>query len=216
MTTLVRESLGMGILDSACTRTVTGETWLNVYLDTLSDSDRACVKWSKADTMFIFGDGIEVKSVKEIEFPVIIGKKRVRIKANVVKNEIPLLLSKASMKRAKLVLNFNNDTAEILGQNVKLHITSSGHYCVPLCNTLLMDNVLNTNIVLHTEALQYMSNDKKMKKAIKLHKQFAHASKEKLCNLVRNSKAYNDKMFLNMIEKCCDSCEICMKLRRPL
>ena len=30
MTTLVRESLGMGILDSACTRTVTGETWLNV------------------------------------------------------------------------------------------------------------------------------------------------------------------------------------------
>ena len=215
MTTLVRESLGMGILDSACTRTVTGETWLNVYLDTLSDSDRASVKWSKADTKFRFGDGIEVKSVKEIEFPVIIGKKRVRIKANVVKNEIPLLLSKASMKRAKLVLNFNNDTAEILGQNVKLHITSSGHYCVPLCNTLLMDNVLNTNIVLHTEALQYMSNDKKMKKAIKLHKQFAHASKEKLCNLVRNSKAYNDKMFLNMIEKCCDSCEICMKLRRP-
>ena len=64
MTTLVRESLGMGILDSACTRTVTGETWLNVYLDTLSDSDRACVKWSKADTKFRFGDGIEVKSVK--------------------------------------------------------------------------------------------------------------------------------------------------------
>ena len=82
------------------------------------------------------------------------------------------------MKRAKLVLNFNNDTAEILGQNVMLHITSSGHYCVPLCNTLIMENVLNTNIVLHTEPLQYMSNDKKMKMAVKLHKQFAHTSKE--------------------------------------
>ena len=35
------------------------------------------------------------------------------------------------------------------------------------------------------------------------------------CVLVTNSKTYNDKMFLNMIEKCCDSCEICMKLRRP-
>ncbi|CAL4065493.1 unnamed protein product, partial [Meganyctiphanes norvegica] len=118
MTTLVRESLGMAVLDSACTRTVTGETWLSVYLDILSDSDRASVKWSKVDTKFRFGDGIEVKSVDELEFPVIIGAKRVMIKANVVKNEIPLLLSKASMIRAKLVLNFNNDTAEILGQRL--------------------------------------------------------------------------------------------------
>ena len=182
-------------------------------MDILSDSDRACVKWSKADTKFRFGDGIDVKSVEEIEFPVVIGKKRVKIKANVVNNEIPLLLSKASMKRANIVLNFMNDTAEILGQNVKLYTTSSGHYCVPLCNTLLIENVLNTSIILHTEALQYMS-DEKMKKARKLHRQFAHASKEKLCKLARNSKDYNDKKFLNIIEKCCDSCEVCMKLRR--
>ena len=30
MTTLVRESLGLAVLDSACTRTVTGETWFEV------------------------------------------------------------------------------------------------------------------------------------------------------------------------------------------
>ena len=170
MTTLVRESLGMGVLDSACTRTVTGRIWLNVYLDTLSVADKALVKQTKVDTKFRFGDGIEVKSVEEIEFPVVIGKKRVKIKANVVNNEIPLLLSKASMKRANIVLNFMNDTAEILGQNVKLYTTSSGHYCVPLCNTLLIENLLNTSIVLHTEALQYISVDEKKKKALKLNR----------------------------------------------
>ena len=202
MTTLVRESLGMAVLDSACTRTVTGETWFEVYHDTLSDSDKALIRYSKADTVFRFGDGAEVSSLQEVQFPVIIGVKRVMIKANIVKNEIPLLLSKASMKRA---------------QNVKLQTTSSGHYCIPLCNTLLLDNGvgLNCNIILQTEALKSMTDDKKLMTVIKLHRQFAHASKEKLCKLAKNSKDYNDNKFLNMIEKCCDSCEVCMKLRRP-
>ena len=136
----------MGVLDSACMRTVTGRIWLNVYLDTLSIADKALVKSTKVDTKFRFGDGIEVKSVEEIEFPVVIGKKRVRIKANNVNNEI-LLLHKASMKRANISFNFKKDTAEIFGQNVKLYINSSGHYCVPLCNTILIE--------LNTEALQY-------------------------------------------------------------
>ena len=183
----------------------------------MSDSDKSLIKYSKADTVFRFGDGAEVSSLQEVQFLVIIGVKRVMIKANVVKNEIPLLLSKASMKRAQLNLNFNNDTAEILGQKVKLQTTSSGHYCIPLCNTLLLDNGvgLNCNIILQTEALKSMSDDKKLKTAIKLHRQFAHASKEKLCKLAKNSKDYNDNKFLNMIEKFCDSCEVCMKLRRP-
>lgn len=40
MSALVKETLGMGILDCACTKTVTGETWLDLYLDTLSDRDK--------------------------------------------------------------------------------------------------------------------------------------------------------------------------------
>ena len=164
----------------------------------LSDSDKDLVKTSSVNTKFRFGDGVEVMSLREVQIPVIIGVKKVMIKANVVNNEIPLLLSKSSMKKAQLVLNFNNDTAEVLGHNVKLHCTSSGHYCIPLSSTLLgVDCGVDTSIILHTESLQTLSDDEKWKKAMKLHRQFNHASKEKLCKLVSESDSFHDGSFLN-------------------
>ena len=50
---------------------------------------------------------------------------------------------------------------------------------------------------------------------MKLHRQFTHASKEKLCKLVKESKDFSDKDFLDITEECCDSCEICQKFVRP-
>ena len=50
---------------------------------------------------------------------------------------------------------------------------------------------------------------------MKLHRHFSHASKEKLCNLVKESKDFSDKDFLDIIEECFDSCEICQKFVRP-
>ena len=50
---------------------------------------------------------------------------------------------------------------------------------------------------------------------MKLHRHFSHASKEKLCNLVKESKDFSDNDFLDIIEECFDSCEICQKFVRP-
>ena len=36
------------------------------------------------------------------------------------------------MKKARITINTDNDTAEILGVRVKLQSTSSGHYCIPV------------------------------------------------------------------------------------
>ena len=215
LSSLVLESLGMGLLDSACTRTVAGKAWFDVYCETLSESDRALIETSKVNTKFRFGDGKEVVSLLEVKFPVVVGVKKIMIRANIVDSEIPLLLSKASMKRAKLILNFNDDSAQILGQKVKLYCTSSGHYCIPLSNTLLYDGCDMSSFVLHAEGLASLTEDEKYKKAVKLHKQFAHASKERLCRLVNESPTFKDAVFLKMIEKCCDSCEFCLKRKPP-
>ena len=215
MAELVKESLGMGILDSACSRTVAGQAWFDAYCESLNVSDRTLIQSSEVETKFRFGDGAEVVSSQEVKFPVVIGAKKVMIKASVVESEIPLLLSKASMKRARLVLNFNEDTADILGQRVRLHCTSSGHYCIPLSNTLLYDGCDISSIILHTEGLKSLTVDEKYKKAFKLHRQFAHASKDKLCKLVKSSPEFNDDDFLRIIESCCDSCEFCLKRKSP-
>jgi transposase InsO family protein len=146
----------------------------------------------------------------------VIGNKKVTICTEVVNNDIPLLLSKASLKKAGVVLDFNNDTVRIMNSNIKLWSSSSGHYCLPLSN-FLISNKGNTpvKIVLHTYTLENMSVKEKKNRAMKLHRQFSHASKEKLCKLVKDSRNFNDKVFLKMIEDCCDECEVCQKFKRP-
>ena len=53
------------------------------------------------------------------------------LKTDVVKSEIPLLLSKESMKAAESKIDFVNDTINISGKDIHLHFTTSGHYAIP-------------------------------------------------------------------------------------
>ena len=110
MESLVGECFGKALLDSACTKTVCGETWINVYLDMLNEEEMSLVETLDSDTKFKFGDGVEMKSIKRMKIPATLGKKRVLICTDVVKSEIPLLMSRSSMKRANMVLDFVNDT----------------------------------------------------------------------------------------------------------
>ena len=87
------------------------------------------------------------------------------------------------MKRAEMDLDFDTDTAEVLGNKVNLHCTSFGHYCLPLTNLLLQDKPNScVSIVLHTLNLKQLSRSEKMKKAMKLHRQFSHVSKKSYVN----------------------------------
>ena len=56
----------------------------------------------------------------------------VKIETNIVSCEIPLLLSKASMKAADTQIDFAHDKVTMLGKTFDLQFTSSGHYSVPL------------------------------------------------------------------------------------
>ena len=56
---------------------------------------------------FKFGNGDAVSSSKKVVLPVTIGSKNVKLEADVVDTEIPLLMSKAAMKKANTVLDFD-------------------------------------------------------------------------------------------------------------
>ena len=52
-----REAINAAVLDTACTSSVAGAVWLEIYLESLSDKDRAKVKgpfWSRK--VFKFGN----------------------------------------------------------------------------------------------------------------------------------------------------------------
>ena len=211
---LLDETLGMAIVDSGCSKTVCGKVWMDTYKDQLSDHDKASIREVPSSTKYRFGDGAQCMSSSLVRFPAIIGKKKVTIEANIVDAEIPLLLSRKSMKVAGCTLDFKNDSMEILDQSIKLLSTGSGHYCIPLTKYLLHSQ-LNTSVVLHTSAVEDMSVEQKRQKALKLHRQFSHATKDKLLKLLKGSGSFNDKEFLDIVAKCCDECELCQKFKNP-
>ena len=75
-------------------------------------------------TSFTFGDGRSVKSDRRIVLPCRVGNTVGSIRTDVVPRNIPLLLSRATMKKGKMTINFENDKATFLGRSflaVKLH-----------------------------------------------------------------------------------------------
>ena len=105
---------------------------MNCYMDSLDSNVRDKVVEQPSDTLFKFGGGTVLQSTKKVTFPYVIAGTECEIKADVVKSDIPLLLSKDSMKTAKVKLDLENDSASIFGKDVQLQCTSYGHYCVPI------------------------------------------------------------------------------------
>ena len=132
LSVLVGESLGSIVLDTGCSTTVCGEDWLAHYMDTLSDKEWASIKEEPTRTTFKFGDGKNFHSVQRLVLPCKIAGIKATIRTDVVECNIPLLLSRDAMKRAKMQINFENDTVVLAGKTVNLICTSTGHYCLPL------------------------------------------------------------------------------------
>ena len=172
------------------------------------------VERKPSSALFRFGDGKEVKSTALVKIPIVLAGQPFMLDTEVVKNEIPLLLSRTSMKRANIILDFHTDTIKVGPNEVKLSCTTTDHYCIPLSRANLQTEVNQSSIVLHTTNLKHLNEKEKCVKAMKLHRQFSHASKEKLLKLVTDSADYGDKEFMECIKECRDNCEICRKYKQ--
>ena len=97
---LLVESLGKGLLDSGCTKTVTGEQWLEEYCSTLCDADKMKVVEKSSKSLFRFGYGVESKSVRKVTIPVNIGRKDMLMDVKVVCYEYDSAVNKQSCDEA--------------------------------------------------------------------------------------------------------------------
>lgn len=127
-----KHCFGSAIIETDCTRTVCGQQWLESYFIELSQEELNYVKKSETQSQrpFRFGDGKVVYSTKRLKILAKIGETKCHIETYV----IPLLLSKASMKRTGRVLDIENDRSVMFNKPVKPDFTSSGHYCVNIMN----------------------------------------------------------------------------------
>ena len=213
---LVFETLSCAVIDSGCTKTVVGRNWVEQYAETLGEEERRMMTPTEYATPFKFGDGKKVTSVEKIKIPGRIGTQKILIDANVVSCDLPLLLSKPSLKKAGAVIDFTKDTMMFNGEQVKLLECKSGHYCVPLCNRRRYLSDSSVQLVLTvTEDTMGGTDEKEMKKkALKLHRQFAHAPAYKLQSMLRNA-GFTKKEFMKALEIVCSNCEVCQRYAKP-
>ena len=128
----VDETLNRAGLDTGCTKNVCGQTWLDRYLDSPTPGYLLKVVEERSSSSFKFGNGNKVLSTKAVTIPATIGNNDVLIKTDVIQNDLPLLLSKDSMKKRNVKIDFANDKVSFLDQSVDIILTYAGHYAVPI------------------------------------------------------------------------------------
>ncbi|XP_061906336.1 uncharacterized protein LOC133659674 [Entelurus aequoreus] len=215
----ITESLGSAIIDTACTRTVCGEKWLDSYVSCLSQeqTDKMMRTENTSSRPFRFGDGNLVYSTRKVKLPAKIGQTKCHIETEVVNADIPLLLSKSSLKKAGTVLDMENDRAVMFKQQIPLEFTSSGHYCVDIRDKNSTTQQMKDDVILAATAedevltvTENMSSAEKRKILLKLHKQFGHASADRLQRLIQSS-GNKDKDCLTILQQIVHDCDICQR-----
>ena len=131
---LREETVDCAIIDSGCASTVCGEQWIEHFKESLSDEEKENIVEEDSKQIFTFGDGSSIKSKKKITFPCWLQGKAGTLTTDVVGCGIPLLLSRKSLKKMNMILDFGNDILSSSTGNtiIKLRNTSSGHYAMPL------------------------------------------------------------------------------------
>ena len=205
VTQLGCEARNCVVLDSACSSTVCGQSWLSCYLQSIAEKDKEKVKCCPSVKVFQFGGGEKLNSKASYHIPAVIAGQEITIITDVVESNIPLLLSLKAMKNAKVKLNLENDTVEILGKSVALNNTTSGHYCLPLDNTnnISVEQVCAVN-------LKEIDSKERYKALLKLHRQFAHPPERKLTALLKDAGVWEDHFKDDLVE-IQQKCQLCKR-----
>ena len=209
------DNFGLAVLDSGCNKTVCGQVWLNVYLESLDEEEIKMVKYETKEVTFKFGDNKPSLSNKRVTLPAKICEKSVHIIAQIVDDQIPMLISRESMQMARMILNFDDDTVTAFGVKQKLIYTESGHCSIALSKRTEHEEVClcsQNNMILFSN-MDIETSDIK-KKALKLHKQFSHPTAERLKCLIRTAGKDNKKL-LKAIDEVSDTCDVCRRYKKP-
>ena len=129
---LVGETINKALLDTGASSTVCGQQWLKVFEESLSEEERKKITVEDCNRSFRFGDGDKVISAVQKTIPVTICGEQTDIKVNIVENDIPLLLSRETMKKMGMKIDVENDQVEAFGRTDDIIMTTTGHMVIKI------------------------------------------------------------------------------------
>ena len=101
---------------------------MQCYNNSLDEKDQANIVYEPSIRTFKFGDSKVIKSNRKAYIPAYIGNRTVRTEKEVVDKKLHLLLSKEAMKKAGLMIDFTNDSAQIFGFHINMEITKAKNF----------------------------------------------------------------------------------------
>ena len=215
ITCLLGETLGMAVIDSGCPKTVCGQEWLDENLKS-RNIDSSNLQWLKSDAIFRFGDSEPVHANKKVLLPLNIANKDILLETEVVSSNIPLLLSKETMKTANAKMYFENDKINLFGVDQTMICTSTGHYAIPIKRAnIYAQSDKSTHE--SNEALQILftlKDDANVKNiAKKLHQQFSHPRTDRLIKFIKTAGVENEQL-VDALKEVGNQCETCKRYKR--
>ena len=77
----------------------------------MNSEEKSKIQYHAGTNIYRFGDGNFVQAVENVDLSIAMGSKHVMLNTNIVLSDIPLLLSRMSIKRAAMTIDFKNDQA---------------------------------------------------------------------------------------------------------
>ena len=105
-----------------------GLGWMEEYIRSIPEDQKNQIKFEKSEGMYKFGGGEKRKGLFAVVIPCVLGGKQVKIKVEVVKAEIPLLIGNSTLKKAEAVLDVSKKTLVLMGHEIKRIEMNSGHF----------------------------------------------------------------------------------------
>ena len=97
----------------------------------------------------------------------------------------------------------------MLGQKLKLHFMTSGHYSVPLGSATSEEEKVEETFL----KIEELDRESKRKACRKLYIQFGHARSNRLLNLLKDANV-EDKETSDFIKEVKEKCETCIKFKK--
>ena len=196
---LLMESRGLAIIDTACTITVCGTNWMNDFVGALTDKQKALVQKNATSSRVMFGGGTVSHSISRCTIPIQLGDFCCCLDVEVIPGNLPLLFSLKSLKKGNAVI----DTARSIltfasGSEVTLKEISSGHL---VADVRPVSDAFCSTILMASDCLTYDS-------VLKLHRQFGHCNPGRLLKLLKNAGKF-DEFTGRLIEDVCKNCRVC-------
>ena len=217
------------IVDSACPNTVTGKSWLEDFISELDEEDQRKISFRESERIFKFGGGEKRKSLGIVTFPCLLAGRNVRMETEVVDADFPLLLGNSMLKKAKAILYLGEEKAVIMGNEVKMRETSSGHFSVlvetPCKGLAFVKTTVDAEVGVSSDDTKEFNEYCLVNRATdqltlvdvkKLHHQFGHS--KKLLQLIKNSNRLTKEVrgYLEDVEENCQGCRLNAKSKpRP-